>query len=189
MSAHLHAMPLKGKTKGRGTCSRPKSKDSLQSPDKCFKPADAMLLLIPEMWPVIVRVNRGSENFLYNYCSDIFNFMSCCWRFNWFSSPHLQFTPGAVPAHIRSAGLQTSTKRSGCAPLLLCICQYNGNLYCFFLGNKYKSIFPISAAWQSHKLTHITVCVSSSSTSGHCGQKLLRTYALTGRDTTELYWL
>lgn len=93
MSAHLHAMRLKGKTKGRGTCSRPKSKDSLQSPDKCFKPADAMLLLIPEMWPVIVRVNRGSENFLNNYCSDIFSFMSCCWHFNWFSSPHLQCYP------------------------------------------------------------------------------------------------
>lgn len=98
-------------------------------------------------------------------------------------------TPGAVPAHIHSAGLQTSTKRSRCAPLLLCICQYNGNLYCFFLGNKYKNVFPISAAWQSHKLTRITVCVSSSSTSSHCGQKLLRTYALTGRDTTELYRL
>lgn len=88
------------------------------------------------------------------------------------------------------AGFQTSTKRSGCVLLLLCkriICQCNEKLCCFFHGSKYENTFCITALWQSQKLTHVTICVNSSFTSSHCGQKLLRTEVLTGRNTTEKY--
>lgn len=119
-----------GKKKGRWTTLgwRARKDCSLQT-NALNLQVHSLLLMIPEMWLVIIRVNRGSENFFYNYCSNIFSFVSSCWHFSCFSSPHLWHY--SRPANIHSAGLQTSTKRSGCAPLLICgrkICQYNGNL-------------------------------------------------------------
>lgn len=110
-------------------------------------------------------------------------------------------TPGAGPAHIHSASAFVLQKTFPCwiadlhqeiwVPTIASLQENNLPMQwksvLFFHGTKYENIFPISAAWQSCKSTHITICGNSSFTSSHCGQKPLRTQVLTGRNTTEIY--
>lgn len=180
-----------GKKKGRLTTLgwRARKDCSLQT-NALNLQVHSLLLMIPEMWLVIIRVNRGSENFFYNYCSNIFSFVSSCWHFSCFSSPHLWH-------YSRRSASQYPLSWTADLHQEIWVCtiayMWEKNLsiqwksVMFFHGNKYENIFPISAAWQSHKLTHITICVTSSSMPTHCGQKLL--HMLTGRNSTELYWL
>lgn len=177
------------KDKGKVSLLSAKEQGKTAVSRQCFKPAGAMLLVIPEMWLVVVRVNRDSESFFYNYCSDLFSFMSCCWHFICFSSPHLWHYPRcSAGPYILSWTVDLHQKIW--VWTITSMCEKNLSIQwksvLFFHGNKYENIFPISAAGQSHKLIHITLCVSSSSMPTHCGQKLLRTHVLTGRNTTEL---
>ena len=167
-----------GKKKGRGTSRQPKRKDRLQSLVKGFKPVGVMLSVIPKKCPAIVRVNRSSESLFCSYCSDIFNFSSCSWQFCCIFPLICGVITGAWPAHIHSEsafGLQVTFPR-WIAELHqeIWVCTIaslqENNLSMqwksvfLFYGSKYEKIFPISAAWQSHKLTHITICVNSSFT-------------------------
>lgn len=125
-----------GKTKWRWTCFRPKSKERLQSPDnslnlqvQCcwwFQKCDWLL----SGWTEAQKVSSTTAALISSVSCPVvdplivFPLLIC------------GITLGALPAHIYPSGLHTSTERSGCAPLLICvrkICQHNGNLYWFFM--------------------------------------------------------
>lgn len=133
-----------GKTKGRETYTQPKSKDRLQSPVKCFKPADVMLSVILKtgccQGEQRLKVSFATTALISSVSCPILDALIVFCLSSFVVLPQVLGQPISTQhlllycRKLSLAGLQISTKRSGCVPLLLCrwiIYQCIENLYFF----------------------------------------------------------